>query len=248
MKHTFITAHSGCEQTARDSYESIEAGILAGADCVEVDVRMDSGALVLSHDRRERYGEAVRLERAFEKIVESGCRINCDLKEPSALYPVLELAARCGVSPRQLIFSGSVSCDLLAADPDVAKRAQIFLNIEELGKYFLAGRTADLGLLLRNPWSGMRDALSEMLDSGVEEIAAAAKSLGVEVLNLPYQRLTGEHIAQFRACGMQLSLWTVNSADDLRRLLREDLHNVTTLNAREALAIRAADAASQPRG
>ena len=48
-----ITAHAGCEDTARDSVESVRAGIASGADIAEVDVRLSSfGTLVFSHDKK----------------------------------------------------------------------------------------------------------------------------------------------------------------------------------------------------
>ena len=51
--------------------------------------------------------------------------------------------------------------------------------------------------------------------------------------------MTHEHIARFRACGAELSLWTVNEEEDMRRLLREDLISMTTLNVRRAMEVRA---------
>ena len=46
-----VTAHTGCEDTADNSLEAISAGIAAGADIVEFDLRFDSeGKGILSHD------------------------------------------------------------------------------------------------------------------------------------------------------------------------------------------------------
>ena len=58
-------------------------------------------------------------------------------------------------------------------------------------------------------------------------------------INLPFRNLTHEHIARFRACGAELSLWTVNEEEDMRRLLREDLISMTTLNVGRAMEVRA---------
>ena len=73
----------------------------------------------------------------------------------------------------------------------------------------------------------------------IPEFVAAAKSVGAAAINLPFKDLTHEHIARFRACGAELSLWTVNEEADMRRLLNEDLLSMTTLNVRTAMNVRA---------
>ena len=46
-----VTAHSGCENTPENSLESMVAGIAAGADTVEIDVRATrDGTPILMHD------------------------------------------------------------------------------------------------------------------------------------------------------------------------------------------------------
>ena len=103
MRHTAITAHSGCEGTLRDSFEGIERGIALGAECVEVDVQMDAaGTLRLSHDARADYSGAETLEKAFARIADAGISVNCDLKAPRVIYPVLEMAKRYGLTGGQL--------------------------------------------------------------------------------------------------------------------------------------------------
>ena len=42
MRIPMITAHSGCEGTARDSLDSVECAIRLGADVVEMDIRKAS--------------------------------------------------------------------------------------------------------------------------------------------------------------------------------------------------------------
>lgn len=240
MRHTAITAHSGCEGTLRDSFEGIERGIALGAECVEVDVQMDAaGMLRLSHDARADYSGAETLEKAFARIADAGISVNCDLKAPRVIYPVLEMAKRYGLTGGQLIFSGSVSCDLLAADPEISRQARVFLNGEEIAKYFYSGEAEDFAQALRSPWSILHERYAEILDDRIPQIAAAAKSVGAAAINLPFRNLTHEHIARFRACGAELSLWTVNEEEDMRRLLREDLISMTTLNVRRAMEVRA---------
>ena len=239
MRKVMITAHSGCENTAMDSLNSVCSGIASGADCVEVDVRQDRfGVLVLSHDKHEVYSKAVTLEEAMNRVVDSDLCINCDLKEPSALYPVLELADEYGMCPDRLILSGSVSPDLLAADAIIAKRARIYLNVEEILKYLIAGEAQDFCNLMSSPWDFIKPRYNMLLDTYSEAVASIAHKLGAETVNLPYKSMTSQRFAMFRKCGMPLSLWTVNDAADISRLLAEHPLNITTLQAKTALSLR----------
>ena len=62
MKHIMITAHSGCEGTPDNSMESIRKGIELGADCIEIDIRMDPhGEQRLTHNELEDYSDALPL-------------------------------------------------------------------------------------------------------------------------------------------------------------------------------------------
>lgn len=236
---TAITAHSGCEGTPLDSLDSVDMGISMGADCVEVDVQSDeSGVLRLSHDARADYTGTATLESAFERIAGSTMGINCDLKSPRTLYPALALARRFGLNDGRLIFSGSVSCDLLASDPDIARDARIYLNIEEIAKYFCCGQAHDFAGALRKPWSVVESRLDELLEIDIPLICRAAASVGAYAVNAPYAHLTDEHIARFGKCGTRLSLWTVNDESAQSRLLKLNLCNITTTSVRRALDIR----------
>ena len=50
--------------------------------------------------------------------------------------------------------------------------------------------------------------------------------------------MTPVRIVACNACGIGLSLWTVNEEADQDRLLREDLVNITTRNVASALRLR----------
>ena len=228
MKNVMITAHSGCEGTPDNSVASIETGIALGADCVEVDVRMDAaGKLWLTHDTASDYGALIPLEAAFERVAASRAAVNCDLKEYAALRPVLALADRCGVGPAQLALSGSVDPALLGRDPEIARRARIFLNCEEL----VFAMAPDLP---RTP-----KAIVDFIEQNLPRIADGFHAAGAEALNAPFRLLTPERIAVLRAREVPLSLWTVNEAPHLRRLLKENPRNITTRSVRLALRLRA---------
>ncbi|MBQ8973700.1 MAG: glycerophosphodiester phosphodiesterase [Clostridia bacterium] len=262
----WITAHSGCDGTARDSFESIELGVALGADAVEIDVRMDaSGALWLSHDERSDYTGAVPLRRALERVREAGIRVNCDLKGAETLYPVLEVASEVGLDRSKLILSGSVSGAKLAEDERIGNAAQVFWNSEEVCAYWLAAhpeeeidaalmedlnieaklsperiraamRSGRLDPELEQAFLRSREAHMRYLLPRANEVTRFMRERGVAALNMPYRFVSGERIAAFRSAGIPLSLWTVNDMDDFDRLCREDLLGITTMRVAEALA------------
>jgi len=222
-----ITAHSGCEGTPDNSIASIETGIALGADCVEIDIRMDAqGGLWLTHDLPSYFSGLTPVADAFGLIQKSGIAVNCDLKEYGALLSVLSLAEQCGIGPDQLIFSGSVDTALLEEQPDIARRSRIFLNSEELvkdlSKEDVPDRAGQTAFLLANI-----DAASKRL-----------RALGAAALNAPYKYMPDELIARLRERNVSLSLWTLNEEAPLREFMGKDLLNITTRCAAMALAIR----------
>ena len=224
-----ITAHSGCEGTPDNSPESILKGIEAGADCIEIDIRMDpEGALWLTHNEIEDYSAALPLETAFRMIMEGGAAVNCDLKEENLLYPVLEAAEAAGIPREKLIFTGSVNLSLLAADPALVKRARFFLNMDQIFRFLLKGAP------LPENW----DERGAFFDGHAEAIAELVKRLGAEGINPSFKMMTPERLAVSHSLGIGLSLWTINEEEDQERFLREGLINMTTRNVVSAVRIR----------
>ena len=225
----YITAHSGCENTPDNTLESVRAGIALGADFVEVDVRLDpDGVPRLTHDMPAGYAGLPLLEDALRLAAAGGVGVNCDLKESAALDAALALGEGCGLSPARLAFSGDVPVERLLKEPDIARRATILLN-SEVACAYMAG-TEEL----------TRAEQSLFLAARPDELAQLLHDTGARALNAPYQAFPGMLLRGLRACGVALSLWTVNDEAALSRLLREDLMNITTRTPRAALRLRAA--------
>ncbi len=233
MKKTMITAHSGCDGTPDNSMESILKGIELGADCVEIDIRMDpQGTLRLTHNELEDYSAAVPLETALRAIAESDVAVNCDLKEERLLYPVLAAAEAAGIPRERLVFSGSVDVALLRVDPTIVRRARIFLNLEQILKHLLMKN-----FLLPPGWQER----IILFDKHFREITRLVKILGVECINPNYKVMTPNRILACHAHGIGLSLWTVNDEADQKYLLRAGLVNMTTRNVAGAMKMRNAE-------
>lgn len=227
MQTIMITAHSGCEGTPDNSLLSIQAAIDLGADCTEVDVRLDAAGIPrLTHDSLADCSATIPLEDAFRLIRSSALSINCDLKEYAALYPTLRLAEQLAISRERLIFSGSVDIRLLLDDPGIAQRAQIYLNSEELCRFMAPELPQE------------RDRQTEFLLEHKAEVAQLMQQLNVVCLNAPYLHMPHSAMAALRSAGVALSLWTVNDPNHQTLLLQEDLLNLTTRNVRSALQLR----------
>jgi glycerophosphoryl diester phosphodiesterase len=107
MKWPLVTAHSGCMNTPPNSISSVLEGLRAGADIIEVDVRAtNDGVVVLRHDeevltpigfrriqdldfKELKDQEITRLEEILPLIRENNRMINLDVKEDSAIGPMI---------------------------------------------------------------------------------------------------------------------------------------------------------------
>ena len=239
MKTTCITAHAGCEGMPDDSVLAVKEGIRIGADTVEVDVRMGpEGVLYLAHNERADFSGAERLEDALKLVYENEISINCDLKERRCLYPVIELAEKIGLPARKLIFSGAVSCELLASDASLTNRCRIFLNIEEICKFILCADCVDLGKLFRDPWKQVRPLIWDFLHTCPDKVTGMAKAVGAENINSYYKIFDHELIETFDELGMPLSLWTITDFEDQKAYIGEKLANITTRAPGNLLQLR----------
>ncbi len=232
-----ITAHSGCEGTLRDSMASVHTGILYGADVVEMDVRRDkSGSLVISHNQREEYSGCALLSEVFDAAQAGNVRVNCDIKETEIVHDVLALAARKRLG-EQITLSGSVTPDLLKADPAIVRRAAVHLNIEELLKEYCVKRFPNAELSKQAPWDVVQ-AHQEELSSKLGELVEQSFTLGIQAVNLPYSGWARQLFSFVYTMGVPISVWTVNDQEDMERLISGGVLNLTTLNVRQALGVR----------
>lgn len=239
MAFPMITAHSGCEGIPRDSIASVLKGVELGTEAVEVDVRLGkNNVLYLSHDERSDYATADTLENAFRVVAANDIRINCDLKELRTLFPVLDLADKCGIAPEKLIFSGDVDLNELVWHPEIAKRARIFLNIERIYGLYCIGKSDAPAMVLHSPGDFFAEDSARFLKEESNWVANFYKSLGAECINMCYAHADHEIIEIYNALGIPMSLWTVNDPEAQKRFLNENLLNITTMEPVSALKIR----------
>ncbi len=258
MNKPMITAHSGCEGTGIDTMDSIEKALLFNADAVEIDIRMDPfGDLRISHDPLsvEDYFRKNPLADVFQRILPTSVLINFDIKEKEALYKTITAAHDFGFPTERLIFTGCTTPEQLINDPELAHRANFFLNLEEVLKYVYAHHKEEFSreifiMLMEDPYIIFIDEGGTMPDVYLSEavmikqkIYAISRTLEEKIYvdtvriyqetqaaaaNLPRILLRTPVLEKLKAGNVPLSVWTVDEPDQIRRCLEIGVFNITT--------------------
>lgn len=205
MTPPLATAHAGCLDTAPDSLESVIAGIRAGADVIEVDVRvLPDGTPVLSHDPFpvELGEKLVRLEKVVEIVFSrAGVKLNMDMKEARTAA-----AVRPSIAP-------------LLAENRVFATGLFPLDIP-----VFARECPGVPYAVNQPGRAVRFKTSSKLRSFVR----ASKDLGAFALNLNYLFATKRLLAASAEEGLPVFVWTVDSARAMRRMIALGVASITT--------------------
>lgn len=260
---TMITAHSGCEGTAPNSREFLLHALTTGADALEIDIRRSpDGILILSHDSVGQDTAFITLEEAFGIVRDSEMQINCDLKTYHLEEDVLKTAAAAGIAKERLIFTGSVTdCMHVMQSMRTGEElsgVRIFINAEELipdfYDPFLAYRRAQEETLEETQGKALKAApgmitCKAKAETAAEKMLAEARAAfrlltercllaGMDVININYRVCTDDLFRLCRESGIGLSVWTVDQAEDMSRMMREGVMNLTTREPSGALKIR----------
>ncbi len=224
---TLVTAHSGCMGSPPNGREHIRRAIEAGADIIELDIRLASdGHVVLSHDeslagsRGERLliaahpwkdlasaartegKEILDLELAFDLLAEGGLSINLDAKEAEAALEAASVARRRGIGDR-VLFSGLGKAEAL----------------------YVRTQVPDFRCLLN------ADLLLPIYGYGEREMRLACEALtesGCCGINLDWRAATPGLMAWSRRRCIPVFLWTPDAEGDLRKAIGLEPWSITT--------------------
>jgi glycerophosphoryl diester phosphodiesterase len=205
MKQILVTAHSGCLGTEDNTVESFLAGVVAGADIVEVDVRFTrDGVPVLSHDAVSpdaeaslvRVSEILRLMKEYPQI-----KVNFDIKETQGLRQLGEMISEYQVGS-QAFFTG--------IGPDAADLVRT--------------ECPDVDFLLNVKPDPPRANEPEYLSSLVDEVIACG-ALGLNV----YHRLVTEELVQaVHDADRAVYVWTANDEESMKRMIEFGVDSITS--------------------
>lgn len=193
-----VTAHSGCMGLPDNSVEAMEAGVGAGAQIVEFDLRCTvDGVPVLSHDPPKDgqncvpLAEAFRFLRGHEEIL-----ANVDVKSTAYLETLLPAANAAGVADR-IFLTGLKEQDIPAAK-EKCPGVPYYLNTTV------------------HRWTD-HDALAQK-----------ALSLGAVGINIHWKNASPKLMRTCHAHGVQVSVWTVDETRTIFAMALIGADNITT--------------------
>ena len=217
---TYITAHSGSDQTEENSLRFVEFFRDKPVDALEIDVRKNSrGQLVLNHDQLVVGEDYLSLNTFLIAMKGTSLKLNCDLKESNLEIGVFELAQRHN-KWSDILLSGNV-------DPKYLKKwpTQLLMNIENAV----------------DPRKSYAEWDKETVIEGMEHLAKQ----GAKVINMPEQLFTEKIYETGQALAVDFSLWTVNDLNRIEELVAKNIYNVTSRQAWAYLQRRTADEISR---
>jgi len=196
---TTITAHAGALDTVENTQDSLRACLdFIGRGIVEVDLRFAIDGRPVLSHHAPASEDAFSLEECFAMAKEYEVGLNLDLKE---------------------------------------SRGNLAAVRELIARYELAGRAFFTGLRWAGhvravrgcgvPWY-LNVYLPERLPLAAGWMALRAKALGAVGLNMPYQRCGRAVMRAARRFGLLVSVWTVDEPEDMARMLRLGVDNITT--------------------
>lgn len=210
-----ITAHGGALGTRRNSYRYF--GKMTGykIDAIEVDIMKRGKLLYLAHVVPAIFAKrAVKLSYVFEYCIKHNIMVNCDVKKKGLVKPVLDLAKEMGAT-EHIYFTGAVvPREVPSLDAGIAYVNMLFYK----DKYPLS------------------------IDN-LENIKKYLDSLGnplIKGINIPYIYASNEFIAKAKQIGLGISIYTVDDAALLERLIPLCPDNITTNRIDIALALKGA--------
>jgi len=248
-----VTAHAGSDGTAPNSIPSALSAVEKGADFVEVDLRGTAdGEVVLHHDAflqtrprgRVRISQVsaaeltdwqrkgdILLEHAevrltffedFLRVVQSAAAgLNLDVKDDRCIPGLVRGLKRCGMTDRAVI----TGCRRDRATRVKADYPflQVLLNVDPFqGRVRRGGRSTSR---YRIWYQG--------------QITAAVQR-GCCGLNMEYRWCAEELVVEARRRFVPVSVWTVDSEEDLCAFAAIGVSNLTTNQVRRALRLKAA--------
>lgn len=196
---TTITAHAGALNTVPNTRESLRTCLeFAGRGIVEVDLRFDAAGKPMLSHNAPVGKDAFSLEECFAMARAYQAGFNLDLKE---------------------------------AHGNIAAVRELIERYNMAGRAFFTGlRWAGHTWAVRGcgiPWY-LNVYLPQRLPFAATIMALRAKALGAVGLNMPHKCCGEKVMRAARRHGLLVSIWTVDEPEEMTRMLRLGVDNITT--------------------
>lgn len=196
-----ITAHGGALGTGRNTARYFDRVADYAADALEIDVRKRGDLLYISHLPALFPKRKITLAEAFDRVRESGLRINCDLKQRGMVRAVLDLAKSKGIADK-VYFTGTASLE----DSDELDAGEVWLNSFNFRDTGITPETAAL--------------IKEKID--------ATGNPAFRGVNINRSLATDAFMEAAKKAGLGVSVYTVDDPREQERILAHNPDNMTT--------------------
>ena len=197
-----VTYHAGAMHTKPNTLQSIRTAVKSGASVTEFDVSFrPDGTAVIIHNSSPEANQGVLLSEALDIVAANkSCKINLDLKSTANLAEVDRLVKERGLFDR--VFYTGVFEDWVEK-----------VKSDSAIPYYL------------NHSISKEEAASP---EKIQAVADKAKALGAVGINSKFTDATKLFVETAHKNGLLLSLWTVNNARDMLRVIDLAPDNITT--------------------
>ncbi|WP_416825312.1 glycerophosphodiester phosphodiesterase [Ectobacillus polymachus] len=232
MRLPLITAHSGCMNTPENSIPSVLEGVKAGAEIIEVDVMATKDqVVVLRHDdyvptpfgntlvqdltfeelkNHMKKEEIIKLEDVLPLIKESNRMINLDVKEDSAIHPMIQVIEQYKMRD-SVIISGC------------GKERATYLKNNYRSYQVLLNTNQSIGM----------DYEAFIKETCQDAISASCCGINID------RNLCREELLDFaRLRCLPVLVWTVDDVNDMRKFIDMGVHSITTHEVKKLKELR----------
>lgn len=198
-----VTAHTGAFDTPENSMESVQAAIENNVQIIEIDIRQrPDKTLVISHDIVVMNNEGTPLADVFALLQQDDCLINLDIKETRTLDPLHDMLVEYNLLSRAFL-TGIDQMNVNAVKESSCADMDYYLNCQP-------------------------SRIKIFTDDYKVKIIELLKETGAVGINCNYKYACATLSNLLHENGYKLSVWTVNTKFEMKRMLVTQPDNITT--------------------
>lgn len=198
-----VTAHTGAFDTPENSMESVQAAIENNVQIIEIDIRQrPDKTLVISHDIVVMNNEGTPLADVFALLQQDDCLINLDIKETRTLDPLHDMLVEYNLLSRAFL-TGIDQMNVNAVKESSCADMDYYLNCQP-------------------------SRIKIFTDDYKVKIIDLLKETGAVGINCNYKYACATLSNLLHENGYKLSVWTVNTKFEMKRMLVTQPDNITT--------------------
>lgn len=198
-----VTAHTGAFDTPENSLESVRAAVANNVEIIEIDIRQrPDKTLVISHDIVVMNNEGTPLSGVFALLQQDDCLINLDIKETRTLDQLHDMLVEYNLLSRAFL-TGIDQLNVNAVKESACADMDYYLNCQP-------------------------SRIKIFTDDYKQRILDLMEETGAIGVNCNYKYASATLSNLLHDNGYKLSVWTVNSTYEMKRILVIKPDNITT--------------------